>query len=38
MSMPPLDVGDMNEDEKSFAETMFGALREPQLVRVAVQC
>ena len=38
MSMPPPDVGDMNEDEKSFAETMFGALREPQLVRVAVQC
>ena len=34
----PPDVGDMNEDEKSFAETMFGALREPQLVRVAVQC
>ena len=34
---PPPDVGDMHEDEKSFAET-FGAIREPQLVRVAVQC
>ena len=33
----PPDVGDMHEDEKSFAET-FGAIREPQLVRAAVQC
>ena len=28
MSMPPPDVGDMHEDEKSFAET-FGEFESP---------